>query len=90
MSPLEVAVIRIVEPVLILIATRFCGRVTAVTIVLVVMGLSIAPSLFTVEEDRHARGIQAVLVIACALLGVSMRVARRGVRRRNRARVSSR
>ena len=85
MSPLEVALIRIVGPAVILIAARFFGRAVSVTTVLLVGALSIAPSPFMVEE-RHGRGTQALLVLACALLGVSMRMAEGVIRGRHRHR----
>ena len=89
MSPLEVTLLRIVGPAVIVIVARLCGRVTAALTVLVGGGLLIAPTSFVFEGERHASGTQALLVIACALLGVSMRVAKGGVRGRNRPPFSS-
>ena len=86
MSPLEVTLLRIVGPAVILIAARLCGRATAALVVLVVGGLLVAPSSFIVEGERHARGTQALLVLACALLGVSMRMAEGVIRGRHRHR----
>ena len=89
MSPLEVTLLRIVGPAVVVIAARLCARVTAALTVLVVGGLLIVPAPFVFDGERHASGTQALLVIACALLGVSMRLAKRGVRRRKRPLFSS-
>ena len=62
----------------VLVLARFHGRwATAITVVTVI-ALWVGPAWLAFEGEPHSAGMQALLVITCALLGTAMRLAARG------------